>query len=92
MEARRGTTTVETGAIDDQDLKAAEQLAEIYEKLTQELSRVIVGQTERAFYSPEGIAKFDTLVERGLAERVYGPPDNANVTIYRLQRPETAMR
>ena len=34
------------GKIDDQDLKAAEQLAEIYEKLTGELGRVIVGQTE----------------------------------------------
>ncbi len=34
------------GKIDEQDLKAAEQLAEVYQKLTQELGRVIVGQTE----------------------------------------------
>ena len=34
------------GKIDDRDLKAAEQLAEIYAKLSEQLSQVIVGQTE----------------------------------------------
>ena len=46
MEARYGTTTPETGTINDQDLKAAEQLTEVYQKLTQELGRVIIGQAE----------------------------------------------
>jgi MoxR-like ATPase len=32
--------------VDEQDLKAAEQLAQAYEKLTAELSRVIIGQNE----------------------------------------------
>lgn len=35
-----------TGRIDEQDLKAAEQLAEVYGKLRQELSRTIIGQSE----------------------------------------------
>ena len=34
------------GQVDEQDLKAAEQAAEIYGKLTNELSRVIIGQEE----------------------------------------------
>ncbi len=34
------------GQIDDQDLKSAEQLTEVYGKLTQELSRSIIGQRE----------------------------------------------
>ncbi len=34
------------GQVDDQDLKAADQAAEVYGKLTNELSRVIVGQEE----------------------------------------------
>lgn len=35
-----------SGQIGDQDLKAAEQLTEVYAKLTEELSRTIVGQSE----------------------------------------------
>ncbi len=35
-----------TGRIEEQDLKAAEQLAEVYGKLRQELSRTIIGQSE----------------------------------------------
>ena len=38
--------TPATGQIDDKDLKAAEQLAQVYGKLTEELSRAIVGQSE----------------------------------------------
>jgi MoxR-like ATPase len=41
--ARSGSTP---GRVDDQDLKSAEQLAEVYGKLTEELGRAIVGQTE----------------------------------------------
>ena len=35
-----------TGRIEEQDLKAAEQLTEVYGKLRQELSRTIIGQSE----------------------------------------------
>lgn len=42
----RLTGNSSSGQIDDQDLKAAEQLAEIYGKLSDELSRSIVGQRE----------------------------------------------
>lgn len=42
----RLTGNSSSGQIEDQDLKAAEQLAEIYGKLTDELSRSIVGQRE----------------------------------------------
>lgn len=34
------------GQVDEQDLKAAEQAAEVYAKLTKELGRVIIGQEE----------------------------------------------
>ncbi|MED5398967.1 MAG: hypothetical protein VX669_01165, partial [Planctomycetota bacterium] len=34
------------GQVDEQDLRAAEQAAEVYGKLTKELGRVIVGQEE----------------------------------------------
>ena len=40
------TSKTELRKIDDQDLKAAEQLAEVYGKLTEELGRVIIGQRE----------------------------------------------
>ena len=43
---RTTTSKTELRKIDDQDLKAAEQLAEVYGKLTEELGRVIVGQRE----------------------------------------------
>lgn len=46
MATRTKTKTSELGKIDDQDLKAAEQLAEVYAKLTAELGRVIIGQEE----------------------------------------------
>ncbi|MEO1993814.1 MAG: MoxR family ATPase [Planctomycetaceae bacterium] len=44
MAAQSTPANMEPGKIDDQDLKAAEQLAEVYGKLTQELGRVIIGQ------------------------------------------------
>ncbi len=49
---------------------------------------VIVGEMERAFYAPDGLAKFDAMVADGHAELVYtgGPPDNPAVKIYRLNR------
>jgi len=42
----RLTGNSSSGQIDDQDLKAAEQLTEVYGKLTGELSRSIIGQRE----------------------------------------------
>ena len=40
------TNQISAGKIDDRDLKAAEQLAEIYSKLCEQLGQVIIGQTE----------------------------------------------
>ena len=42
----RLTDTPTAGKIDEQDLKAADQLKEVYGKLRQELSRTIIGQSE----------------------------------------------
>ena len=42
----RLSDTSTTGRIDEQDLKAADQLKEVYGKLRQELSRTIIGQSE----------------------------------------------
>ena len=42
----RLTDVPATGKIDEQDLKAADQLKEVYGKLRQELSKTIVGQSE----------------------------------------------
>ncbi len=42
----RLTGNSSSGQIDDQDLKAAEQLTDVYGKLTNELSRSIIGQRE----------------------------------------------
>jgi uncharacterized membrane protein len=44
---------------------------------------IIVGELERAYYTPEGLAKFDALVEQGYLERVY-PQDDGVVRIYRV--------
>ena len=66
------------------DIGLALQLLDRYD-----VEYVIVGQMERAFYDPQGLAKFDQMVDEGLAEVVYkstatgGEP---GVTIYRLKR------
>ncbi len=44
--ARLTDAPATAGKIDDKDLKAAEQLTQVYGKLTEELSRAIVGQSE----------------------------------------------
>jgi uncharacterized membrane protein len=61
---------------DTSDLSTARSLLEQYG-----VEYVIVGETERAFYDPQGLAKFDTMVEKGEAEVAY---ENPGVTIYRL--------
>ncbi len=44
---------------------------------------IVVGGLERAYYSPEGLAKFDVLVEQGYLKRVY-PQDDGVVRIYHV--------
>jgi len=46
---------------------------------------VIVGEMERAFYMPDGLAKFDQMAERGMARLVF---ENPGVRIYRLVQRE----
>ena len=46
METRTAGNPLDTARVDETDLKSAEQLAAVYEKLTEELGRVIVGQEE----------------------------------------------
>lgn len=69
---------------DTTDLERARALLEQYG-----VRYVIVGEQERIFYDPAGLAKFDRMVEEGLAERVY--PEEAvedpPVIIYRLPEP-----
>jgi YYY domain-containing protein len=48
------------------DLSRAQSLIDLYG-----VRYVIVGGLERAVYSPEGLAKFDTLVQQGLLKPVY---------------------
>ena len=42
---------------------------------------IYVGPTEKAYYQPQGLAKFETMVQQGALERVYANPE---VTIYRV--------
>ncbi len=46
METRTAGNPLDTARVDENDLKSAEQLAAVYEKLTEQLGRVIVGQHE----------------------------------------------
>jgi len=43
---------------------------------------IVVGDLERAFYTPDGLAKFDTMAQSGLLELVY---QNERVKIYRVK-------
>ncbi len=63
------------------DLARAQKLLELYN-----VSYIIVGQTERAYYSPEGLAKFDALVGQGYLQLVYAP-ENGAVRIYKVVGP-----
>jgi YYY domain-containing protein len=66
------------------DLARARKLLDYYE-----VEYIIVGELERAYYTPEGLAKFDTLVDQGYLELVYpgaGAPGSESGTagIYRV--------
>ncbi len=63
-------------AYDTPSLDRARQLLRRYE-----VGYVIIGGLERAYYQPEGLAKFDALVETGELERVY---EAEGVTIYNV--------
>lgn len=58
------------------DLLRAEQLLRKYE-----VEYIVVGELERAYYSPEGLAKFEKMVGNGLAKPVFG---NNGVNIYQI--------
>jgi uncharacterized membrane protein len=49
---------------------------------------LIVGSMERAFQSPDGLAKFERWADAGRVERAYS---NDDVTIYRLPAPEASV-
>ncbi len=48
-----------------------------------DVSYIVVGNLERAYYLPEGLAKFDTMVEVGLLDIVY---QEGNSFVYRVNR------
>jgi uncharacterized membrane protein len=68
------------------DVARAQKLLDDYS-----VSYVIVGPLERAYYSSEGLAKFDGMIDQGYLELVYPPggvepgsPENTPVRIYRV--------
>ena len=51
------------------------------------MAYIIVGELERAYYNPDGLRKFDTMVDQGYLELAYPPPGaeaNGAVRIYRV--------
>ncbi|MBK8032664.1 MAG: glycosyltransferase family 39 protein [Chloroflexi bacterium] len=48
-----------------------------------DVSYVVVGNIERAYYRPDRLAKFDTMVERGLLSVVY---QQGNTTLYQVNK------
>jgi YYY domain-containing protein len=69
---------------DTADLARAQKLLEYYG-----VEYIIVGELERAYYAPEGLAKFDSLVSKGYLSLVYPSadvPDSSAgaVRIYRV--------
>jgi YYY domain-containing protein len=63
------------------DLERARKLLNHYN-----VSYIVLGELERAYYSPEGLAKFDAMAEQGYLEQVY-PQDGgreAPVRIFRV--------
>ncbi len=64
---------------DTPDLLAAHSLIDLYG-----VRYIVVGGLERAYYSPEGLAKFDALAQQGLLKPVY---QGGAVTIYTTHSP-----
>ena len=65
-----------------QELYTTTDLARVRSLLdTYNVQYIIVGGLERAYYPPEGLAKFDTLVDQGYLEPVYR---GGAVTIYEV--------
>ncbi|MGC8779669.1 MAG: DUF2298 domain-containing protein [Anaerolineae bacterium] len=64
---------------DTLDLARAQKLLNYYGA-----SYIIVGELERAYYNPAGLAKFETLAQQGYLKPVY---TGGVVTIYRIVRP-----
>jgi YYY domain-containing protein len=60
------------------DLARAEGLLSRYE-----VRYIVVGELERAYYSPAGLQKFEAMAEKGLIEPVFGNP---GVVIYQTKR------
>ncbi|MCX7706894.1 MAG: DUF2298 domain-containing protein [Anaerolineae bacterium] len=58
------------------DLPRAQHLLDTYN-----VSYIIIGELERAYYQPAGLAKFETLVAQGYLEPVY---QKGSVTIYEV--------
>ncbi len=61
---------------DTGDVARAEHLLDYYD-----VRYIVVGQLERAYYSPEGLAKFDQMVGQGYLRVAY---DRASVRIYEV--------
>ena len=59
------------------DTRQALQLLQKYN-----VGYIYVGETEKAYYQPQGLAKFETLAQQGALEKVYTNPE---VTIYRVK-------
>jgi len=64
---------------DTLDLARAQKLLNYYG-----VSYIIIGELERAYYNPAGLAKFDVLAQQGYLRPAY---TNGVVTIYRVVRP-----
>ena len=46
-----------------------------------DVAYVYIGPTEKAYYQPAGLQKFERMAQQGLLEKVYTNPE---VTIYRV--------
>jgi YYY domain-containing protein len=64
------------------DISQAQQILDKYN-----VAYVYVGDLERAYYQPEGLAKFEQMVSEGLLSIVY---QSSGVTIYQVEGRQTA--
>jgi len=46
---------------------------------------IIVGDLERAYYAPEGIAKFQQMVSQGMLQIVFGDDTPNTTTIFKVK-------